>query len=48
MAGLFVKENSKAKNLKKVPIIYTQLKNVKKTKIIGEVTLKGKTKVIKI
>ena len=48
MAGLFVKENSKAKYFKKVPIIYTQLKNVKKTKTIGEVILKGNTKMIKI
>lgn len=38
-AGQFIKENSKLKNNKKVKIIYTQIKNIKKTKNPGEVIL---------
>ena len=40
-AGILVKENSKQKNNKKVKIIYTQLKNIRKTKIIGQVIVKN-------
>lgn len=47
-AGSLVKEYSKLKNQKNVSIIYTQLKFVKKTKIIGEVTLSKKTMKINI
>ena len=38
-AGNFVKEHSKLKNNKKVKIIYTQIKNIKKTKNPGQVLL---------
>jgi len=41
-AGKLVKENSKQRNNKKVKIVYTQIKNIKKTKIIGQVLIKGK------
>jgi predicted ribosome quality control (RQC) complex YloA/Tae2 family protein len=40
-AGSLVKENSKQKNNKKVKIIYTQIKNIRKTKTIGQVLIKG-------
>lgn len=38
-AANFVKEHSKLKNNKKVKIIYTQIKNIKKTKNPGQVIL---------
>jgi predicted ribosome quality control (RQC) complex YloA/Tae2 family protein len=34
-----VKDNSKLKNENKVKIVYTQIKNVKKTKILGQVLI---------
>lgn len=37
-----VKENTKYKNIPKVKVNYTQIKNVKTTNIKGQVTLKGK------
>ena len=40
-AGRLVKEYSKQKNNKKVKIVYTQIKNIKKTKVIGQVLMKG-------
>jgi predicted ribosome quality control (RQC) complex YloA/Tae2 family protein len=41
-AATFVKDNSKVKNNKKIKIIYTQIKNIKKTKNPGEVILLNK------
>lgn len=38
-ASNFVKENSKLKNNKKIKVIYTQIKNIRKTKNPGEVIL---------
>jgi predicted ribosome quality control (RQC) complex YloA/Tae2 family protein len=38
-AGRKVKENSKLKNEMKVVVIYTQIKNIRKTKTVGEVIL---------
>jgi hypothetical protein len=34
-----VKQYSKLKNMKKVKITYTQIKNVSKTKVVGMVTI---------
>ena len=36
------KENSKYKNLKNLKIVYCSIKQLKKTKITGEVDIKGK------
>lgn len=41
-AGDLVKKNSKLKNHKKIKIIYTQIKNIKKTKTMGQVILLDK------
>jgi predicted ribosome quality control (RQC) complex YloA/Tae2 family protein len=38
-----LKSSSKYKNLKNLKIVYTQLKNVKKTKEIGKVIIKNKS-----
>ena len=46
-AGI-VKENTKYKNLRKVKVKYLQIKNVRKTKNPGEVTLLKKGNVIVI
>ena len=40
-AGL-VKENTKYKNLSKVKVNYTSIKNIKRTEIKGQVIIKGK------
>ena len=45
-ASTLVKENSKYKNFKKVSICYTQVKNIKKTRIAGEVKILIKPKTI--
>ena len=47
-ASNLVKQYSKLKNQKKVKIIYTQIKNIKKQKTIGEVILLNKSYVITI
>jgi predicted ribosome quality control (RQC) complex YloA/Tae2 family protein len=47
-AGSMVKSNSKVNTTKNVKIIYTQIKNVKKNKTMGEVTLQQKPLVISI
>lgn len=39
LAGCLVKQYSKLKDYKKVKIIYCQIKNVRKNKTMGEVTL---------
>jgi len=39
-AGQLVKDNSKMKNNKNIKIVFTQIKNIVKTKIIGTVILK--------
>jgi predicted ribosome quality control (RQC) complex YloA/Tae2 family protein len=39
------KENTKHK-YRKVKVIYTQMKNIRKTKVKGQVTIKGKVKTI--
>jgi len=39
-ASNLVKEHSKLKNNKKVKVIYTQVKNLQKTKTIGQVIVK--------
>jgi len=41
-AGNLVKEHSKLKNNKKVKVIFTQIKNIVKTKTLGTVILKQK------
>jgi len=41
IAGKLIKQYSKQKNSKNVKIVYTQLKNLKKTKVIGQVIIKG-------
>lgn len=41
-------ENSKAKKLDKITIIYTQVKNLKKTKTVGEVIIISSINKIKI
>ena len=45
LASTLVKENSKYKNFKKLSICYTQIKNIKKTKKIGEVKILKKPKI---
>ena len=45
-AANIVKSNSKYKNRKNVSIIYTQIKNIKKTNIIGEIEILGLTQKI--
>jgi len=47
-AASLVKQYSKLKNQKKVRIIYTQIKFIKKNKTIGEVTLLNKPYIISI
>ena len=47
-AGQLIKEHSKYKNYKKLKVIYLQIKNVKKTKNPGEVTLLKKPNIIMI
>jgi len=47
-AAALVKSHSKLKDQKKVKIIYTQIKWVKKNKTMGEVTLLNKPQIIKI
>lgn len=47
-AGNLVKQYSKLKNEKKVKIIYTQIKNVQKTKTMGQVNIIDKPHVISI
>jgi predicted ribosome quality control (RQC) complex YloA/Tae2 family protein len=39
-AGNLVKEYSKLNNSKNIKIVYTQIKNIKKTKILGQVIVK--------
>jgi|AntRauTorckE6833_2_1112554.scaffolds.fasta_scaffold22024_2 predicted ribosome quality control (RQC) complex YloA/Tae2 family protein len=46
--ALLVKEHTKYKNIKKVSVNYTELKNVKRTEIPGKVIIKGKMKTIVI
>ena len=41
-AGNLIKKYSKAKNMKNVQVIFTEVKNVVKTKNLGEVKLKKK------
>lgn len=41
-------ENSKAKKLNKITMIYTQIKNLKKTKTVGEVVIMSSINNIKI
>ena len=43
-----IKENSKAKNFRKISVIYTLRKNIKKTSTLGKVILKKKTNKIVI
>lgn len=47
-AANLVKAHSKLKADKKVKVIYTQIKYVKKTKTIGQVQLQGPTKYISV
>ena len=47
-AASLCKFHSKYNNLKKVNVIYTQIKNLKKTDKEGSVIVKGKTKIITI
>lgn len=47
-AGQLVKDNSKLRTDKDVKIIYTQIKNIKKNKTIGEVSILTKPNIIKI
>jgi predicted ribosome quality control (RQC) complex YloA/Tae2 family protein len=47
-AANLVKQYSKLKTSKKVSIIYTQIKNVIKTKTIGQVILQGIQKKISL
>ena len=42
------KDNSKYKNLKNLKIIWTPIKNLKKTENIGEVIISGKKNIISI
>jgi predicted ribosome quality control (RQC) complex YloA/Tae2 family protein len=46
--ALLVKEQSKLKNLKRVSVIYTQLKNVKSLKTPGKVMLTKSPNIIKV
>lgn len=39
-ASNLVKEHSKSKNNKKVKVVYTQIKNITKTKTLGQVIVK--------
>jgi predicted ribosome quality control (RQC) complex YloA/Tae2 family protein len=48
IAANLVKQYSKLKSNKKAKIVYTQIKNVKKTKTIGQVLLQGQTHLISI
>jgi len=48
IAANLVKQYSKLKTNKKVKVVYTQIKNVKKTKTIGQVLLQGPTKTISV
>lgn len=41
-AGELIKQKSKLKNEKKLNIVYTQIKYIKKTKIVGQVVLSQK------
>lgn len=45
-AGSLVKSYSKLKNQKKINIIYVQIKDIRKTKTLGEVILNKKPNVI--
>ena len=47
-AANLVKQYSKLKSNTKVKIVYTQIKNVKKTKTLGQVQLHGQTKLISV
>lgn len=47
-AANIVKQYSKLKDQKKIKIVYTQVKNVEKTKTIGQVLLKGSTNFISV
>ncbi len=47
-AGNLVKQYSKLKNEKKVKIIYTQIKNVEKTKTMGQVKIISQPLIISI
>tara|TARA_B100000963_G_scaffold348974_1_gene357343 strand:- start:190 stop:546 length:357 start_codon:yes stop_codon:yes gene_type:complete len=42
------KKNTKYRNLKNIKICYTKLYNIGKTKIVGEVEIIGKKKIIKL
>lgn len=42
--AMIVKQNTKYKNLSKVTVNYTEIKNVRKTNVRGMVILKGKVK----
>ena len=42
------KENSKYKNFKNLKVVYCSIKQLKKTKIIGEVDIKGKKNYINV
>ena len=44
--ALLVKENTKYKNLKRVKINYTQIKNIRTTDTPGKVIIKGKSSTI--
>lgn len=47
-AGRLIKENSKKKYSKKVKIVYCQIKDLIKTKVIGEVIIKSNLNIINI
>lgn len=47
-AANLVKQFSKLKNQNKVKIVYTQIKNVEKTKTLGQVLLKGSSNFINV
>ncbi len=42
------KQHTKYKNYYKLKVMYTEIKNVKKTKTHGKVTIKGKSKIVVI
>lgn len=46
IASKLVKENSKVKTEKNIKVVYTQLKNIKKTKNLGEVLILKKPNTI--
>ncbi len=48
IAANLVKQYSKLKADKKVKIVYTQIKNVTKTKTLGQVLITGPTKTISV